>query len=130
MTNLADTSSSFFFQAEDGIRYGRVTGVQTCALPISSSGTSASQPPARPSPLLVLAGDVPLSRARGDPGRARTPCRLPPQHGRAGGAGVARPRHLPDRAAAARARALPAAAARRPERGRAGTRSLGDAAVA
>src|SRR5690348_17606810 len=25
---------SFFFQAEDGIRYGRVTGVQTCALPI------------------------------------------------------------------------------------------------
>src|SRR6266487_4780189 len=26
---------SFFFQAEDGIRDGRVTGVQTCALPIS-----------------------------------------------------------------------------------------------
>src|SRR6267154_5885097 len=25
----------FFFQAEDGIRDGRVTGVQTCALPIS-----------------------------------------------------------------------------------------------
>src|SRR6266581_8783720 len=24
----------FFFQAEDGIRVGRVTGVQTCALPI------------------------------------------------------------------------------------------------
>src|SRR6266581_2994711 len=24
----------FFFQAEDGIRYGRETGVQTCALPI------------------------------------------------------------------------------------------------
>src|SRR5690348_17650614 len=29
----------FFFQAEDGIRDGRVTGVQTCALPIS--GTTA-----------------------------------------------------------------------------------------
>src|SRR5439155_8768856 len=28
-------SSSFFFQAEDGIRDGHVTGVQTCALPIS-----------------------------------------------------------------------------------------------
>src|SRR5579863_9903342 len=28
----------FFFQAEDGIRDGRVTGVQTCALPISPSG--------------------------------------------------------------------------------------------
>src|SRR5690625_260323 len=30
----------FFFQAEDGIRDGHVTGVQTCALPIS--------PPAEP----------------------------------------------------------------------------------
>src|SRR5579884_4424056 len=28
----------FFFQAEDGIRDGHVTGVQTCALPISHSG--------------------------------------------------------------------------------------------
>src|SRR4051794_41719771 len=27
-------SRAFFFQAEDGIRDGRVTGVQTCALPI------------------------------------------------------------------------------------------------
>src|SRR5690625_855497 len=33
-----DTRASrrFFFQAEDGIRDGHVTGVQTCALPISS----------------------------------------------------------------------------------------------
>src|SRR5690554_7375126 len=30
----------FFFQAEDGIRDADVTGVQTCALPISSSPTS------------------------------------------------------------------------------------------
>src|SRR5690348_17726169 len=29
------TAFFFFFQAEDGIRDGRVTGVQTCALPIS-----------------------------------------------------------------------------------------------
>src|SRR5690348_17746598 len=29
----------FFFQAEDGIRDGRVTGVQTCALPILPGGT-------------------------------------------------------------------------------------------
>src|SRR6266481_4463439 len=28
----------FFFQAEDGIRDGTVTGVQTCALPISRGG--------------------------------------------------------------------------------------------
>src|SRR5690348_17631079 len=35
----------FFFQAEDGIRDGRVTGVQTCALPISLNG--APIPPDR-----------------------------------------------------------------------------------
>src|SRR5690625_647274 len=29
--------SCFFFQAEDGIRDGHVTGVQTCALPISEA---------------------------------------------------------------------------------------------
>src|SRR5215210_8901261 len=32
----------FFFQAEDGIRDTSVTGVQTCALPISSSITTTS----------------------------------------------------------------------------------------
>src|SRR5690606_39769116 len=31
----------FFFQAEDGIRYFHVTGVQTCALPILSGALSA-----------------------------------------------------------------------------------------
>src|SRR5207253_2693515 len=30
----------FFFQAEDGIRDGHVTGVQTCALPISGDGST------------------------------------------------------------------------------------------
>src|SRR5205807_3765874 len=30
-----DSTRSFFFQAEDGIRDYKVTGVQTCALPIS-----------------------------------------------------------------------------------------------
>src|SRR5689334_23736355 len=33
---------SFFFQAEDGIRDGTVTGVQTCALPILARGGLAS----------------------------------------------------------------------------------------
>src|SRR5437660_1023276 len=33
----------FFFQAEDGIRDGHVTGVQTCALPISSIRPWASR---------------------------------------------------------------------------------------
>src|SRR5207244_6027570 len=32
----------FFFQAEDGIRDDLVTGVQTCALPISSSLTNST----------------------------------------------------------------------------------------
>src|SRR2546430_12504323 len=36
--------SVFFFQAEDGIRDLTVTGVQTCALPISA-------PPASPAPI-------------------------------------------------------------------------------
>src|SRR6267378_6555120 len=31
---IAATNTVFFFQAEDGIRYLYVTGVQTCALPI------------------------------------------------------------------------------------------------
>src|SRR6266404_4977950 len=42
---LADV---FFFQAEDGIRRKLVTGVQTCALPIS--GCSARPVPGRPPP--------------------------------------------------------------------------------
>src|SRR5699024_11503980 len=36
----------FFFQAEDGIRDRNVTGVQTCALPISSGAVVTSQPSA------------------------------------------------------------------------------------
>src|SRR5437773_8880215 len=35
----------FFFQAEDGIRDRDVTGVQTCALPISRPWPSGSAPP-------------------------------------------------------------------------------------
>src|SRR5690606_40446762 len=39
------SSLFFFFQAEDGIRDFHVTGVQTCALPISiASGGSAFRP--------------------------------------------------------------------------------------
>src|SRR6266542_1606854 len=37
--------SFFFFQAEDGIRDATVTGVQTCALPISSSEYSSIRMP-------------------------------------------------------------------------------------
>src|SRR5579859_8213037 len=38
----------FFVQAEDGIRYLTVTGVQTCALPISPSTTWSCSSPAEP----------------------------------------------------------------------------------
>src|SRR5258708_27307011 len=37
----------FFFQAEDGIRDDLVTGVQTCALPISSLGRTRDHSGAR-----------------------------------------------------------------------------------
>src|SRR5690606_40052260 len=39
--------SSFFFQAEDGIRDFHVTGVQTCALPISRIPARREVPPVR-----------------------------------------------------------------------------------
>src|SRR5689334_24598170 len=39
----------FFFQAEDGIRDGTVTGVQTCALPISErAGARGRSAPSSP----------------------------------------------------------------------------------
>src|SRR5690625_6088420 len=45
---LLHHSFVFFFQAEDGIRGGHVTGVQTCALPIfRPSGGRAPRPSAR-----------------------------------------------------------------------------------
>src|SRR5690348_17505494 len=37
----------FFFQAEDGIRDGRVTGVQTCALPILGDDRGNTHPGGR-----------------------------------------------------------------------------------
>src|SRR5689334_23685998 len=51
--------SIFFFQAEDGIRDGTVTGVQTCALPILRA-----RPP----------GGIqrPASRSKNRPGRGGT----------------------------------------------------------
>src|SRR6266581_4380154 len=40
---FSDVCVIFFFQAEDGIRDGRVTGVQTCALPILGSSSRAER---------------------------------------------------------------------------------------
>src|SRR2546430_8372822 len=53
----------FFFQAEDGIRDLTVTGVQTCALPISSpTGSPAST--GRPTPSVTWATPRPTRSAR------------------------------------------------------------------
>src|SRR5256885_12017313 len=41
VTKSREITLIFFFQAEDGIRDYKVTGVQTCALPISSFGVCA-----------------------------------------------------------------------------------------
>src|SRR2546430_3825423 len=54
---------SFFFQAEDGIRDLTVTGVQTCALPISSEIHEITAPSS--TPLIVndhaeIAAEVPV----------------------------------------------------------------------
>src|SRR2546430_14608226 len=50
MASISENVTHFFFQAEDGIRDLTVTGVQTCALPISSRapGRRARGPGAAP----------------------------------------------------------------------------------
>src|SRR2546421_9091109 len=44
-TSCAGVPPRFFFQAEDGIRDLIVTGVQTCALPISGAGIVSAKIP-------------------------------------------------------------------------------------
>src|SRR2546430_8093830 len=53
---LKDRCMFFFFQAEDGIRDLTVTGVQTCALPISRSGCGGRVQSTALSPRLPVAG--------------------------------------------------------------------------
>src|SRR6266487_5587525 len=53
----------FFFRAEDGIRGGRVTGVQTCALPISLSADGSG-----PSYMELLARSETRRRIRASAG--------------------------------------------------------------
>src|SRR5690625_6984733 len=65
----------FFFQAEDGIRDGHVTGVQTCALPISAAGRSSRRCVARPRPAVHCSPPAELRTARPPP--SPTPRRRP-----------------------------------------------------
>src|SRR6266481_8212863 len=47
----------FFFQAEDGIRDGTVTGVQTCALPISTGRSAPVKVTVRASAIVSVGED-------------------------------------------------------------------------
>src|SRR5256886_7976711 len=91
----------FFFQAEDGIRDLTVTGVQTCALPISAKGTARVR---HPSAHRLSHG---VARAGGpDPGARRVV-----EPGRPGGRPVLRlrGRMVPGRAGSARRQRGPGA---------------------
>src|SRR6267143_5889030 len=57
----------FFFQAEDGIRDGTVTGVQTCALPIFGGGRPAEGTAGR---VATRRGKTGRGSLRGPPGTA------------------------------------------------------------
>src|SRR5207249_8994357 len=74
---------TFFFQAEDGIRDRNVTGVQTCALPISPrrataprrrAASAAEGGASRRAGLVDPEGapELPADRVRLGPGRVRT----------------------------------------------------------
>src|SRR5690606_40410853 len=73
-------SISFLFQAEDGIRYFHVTGVQTCALPISVRRVRPRRRGRRDGPGLLAdrpgtgpGGAHPLSPGTTNGGRCRAP---------------------------------------------------------
>src|SRR2546430_14962348 len=75
----------FFFQAEDGIRFLTVTGVQTCALPISARRAALRAVPLREFARAAAAGtdvrpDGGAPRAQSDPAGGRAGAALyPPQ---------------------------------------------------
>src|SRR5205807_5264566 len=77
--------SRFFFQAEDGIRDYKVTGVQTCALPISGDPTPTTGGGSGPSAGRTgrTSGTArrlkARSQGRGAPRRADRPRRPPPR---------------------------------------------------
>src|SRR6266513_5094497 len=61
----------FFFQGEDGIRHRNVTGVQTCALPISSGPSGTTMPP----PIRPVARPMITARTRSEERRVGKECR-------------------------------------------------------
>src|SRR5205085_12577587 len=80
----------FFFQAEDGIRYLTVTGVQTCALPISPAGRSSRihSPRSDAVASVEVGGKVPFLLGSGTGGYlGGAPCCRPLSGGCGGGGG-------------------------------------------
>src|SRR2546430_16241239 len=75
----------FFFQAEDGIRDLTVTGVQTCALPISGTSSRGSPPSATPGRTRAATS---RSRTRAGTGTAPRFCRTRRSEERRVGKGV------------------------------------------
>src|SRR5690625_5693867 len=78
---LASLFLFFFFQAEDGIRDGHVTGVQTCALPIWTSPApspgapgSVAASPRRQGPAATAGRDRRPPPGRGGSGRSPPMC--------------------------------------------------------
>src|SRR5689334_23930141 len=65
----------FFFQAEDGIRDGTVTGVQTCALPISARASRRRARSWRAAALLVARDTSARRLPRSEASRPRAGCR-------------------------------------------------------
>src|SRR5690625_7957652 len=67
----------FFFQAEDGIRDGHVTGVQTCALPISNNHKKAvlTNPTTTYGPCILAYQPLVHRRGRSEERRVGKECR-------------------------------------------------------
>src|SRR2546430_12386069 len=59
---VENSTVSFFFQAEDGIRDLTVTGVQTCALPIWTGPCSVAWAPASGTAALTRPASTPRAR--------------------------------------------------------------------
>src|SRR6266853_1715831 len=75
--DMPQSGGIFFFQAEDGIRDLTVTGVQTCALPISAAAAAAwrARLRSRAADCVLACWRKPPSSARSEERRVGKECR-------------------------------------------------------